>query len=543
MRDDFEERLRRALEARAAEVTPDPGMWRRVESRILRHRSSFRFALPGVAIAAVAVFAMVAARPLITRTQIELVEGERAARPTAAPASGPTVTAVAPQVAQPAPAARYCGSTGGVAVVLATPSGDLEAACAAGGTEPLTEGADIDGHPVLHGGIVVFDRRATPTGGAELMELDLVTGKLSSDDSGGWPTVSPDGKFAYIVDVRGDDRQPEIVVRQALHGPILTRFPVFKEGAEEFSARHLAFDAGGDRVFWEAGYEGSAVWTSALDEPEPIRLDSMASQDAVLAAPASREPGTLTAISRCCVKTEGDRPTAAKLVTQDQRGTIAELVDLTTLDGFDVGSTELFLAPAGQLTLNGDRWEHADRPAWLVGDGRRLFLVGADGAALVSDTVASGVFNASAAPTGASAPSARLVTVQVYLARDDMIDCKTTFAVPRRVTAPAALRGALTQLLAGPTEEERAQGYGGLFSSATEGYLRDVRLDPNGVAYVDFRDLSQVIPNASSSCASSVLLSQLNATVTQFRNIKAVRYSINSDEAAFYEWLQRSPPS
>lgn len=540
MRDDFEERLRQALEARAAGAIPDPSLWRRVEARIHRDRSTVRFALSGVAIAAVAVFAVVAARPLITRTQIELIEGERATQPTAAP----TVTAVAPQVAQPAPAARYCPSTGGVAVVLVTPSGDLEAACAAGGTEPLTEGADIDAHPALHGGIVVFDRHNRGDPVSQLMELDLVTGTLGSMDSGEWPTVSPDGKFAYIVDVRGDDRQPEIVVRQALHGPILTRFPVFKEGAEELSARHLAFDAGGDRVFWEAGYEGSTVWTSTLDKAEPIRLDSMTNQDAVLAAPASREPGTLTAISRCCVKTEGDRPAAAKVVTQDQRGTLAELADLTKLDGFDVASAELFLAPAGQLALTGGRWEHTDRPAWLVGDGRRLFLVGADGkAALVSDNMASGVLNASAPPTGASAPSARLVTVQVYLARDDVTDCKTTFAVPRRVTAPAVLRGALTQLLAGPTEEEKAQGYGGLFSSATEGYLRDVRLDPDGVAYVDFRDLSQVIPNASSSCASSVLLGQLDATVTQFRTVKAVRYSINSDEAAFYEWLQRSPPS
>ncbi|MGH8897071.1 MAG: GerMN domain-containing protein [Egibacteraceae bacterium] len=548
MRADFEERLRRALEARAAEVTPDPSTWRKVQARIDRGRSTVRFALPG-AIAAVAVLAVILARPLYTRTQIELVEGER--RPATQPAPPPpepttasVTTAPAPAVTtQSVPPPRYCGSAGGVAVVLATPSGDLAAGCAAGGTEPLTQGAEIDAHPVTDGSVVWFDRHNDGDPVVLLMELDLATGRLSASDSGAWPALSPDGKFAYVVDVRGDGRQPEIIVRSGPHKPIFRRFPVFKEGAEERSARHLAFDVAGDRVFWEAGYEGFAVWTSALATPEPIRLGSTTNKDAALMAPASGEPGTLTAISRCCVKTEGDRPTTAKLVRQSQRGTLAELADLSKLDGFDVGAPELFLAPAGQAILKDGRWSPGPKSAWLVGDGHRLFLVDADGkAALVSDNATSGVVDASPAQTSTVSPSPRLVTVQIYLARKDATDCKTTFAVPRQVTAPAVLRGALTELLAGPTRQERAQGYGGLFSSATEGYLRDVRLGPDGVAYVDFRDLRKVLPDASSSCGSSVLLSQLNATVTQFRTVKAVRYSINSDETAFSEWLQRSPP-
>lgn len=71
--------------------------------------------------------------------------------------------------------------------------------------------------------------------------------------------------------------------------------------------------------------------------------------------------------------------------------------------------------------------------------------------------------------------------------------------------------------------------------------LRSIRLS-KGVAYVDFRDFRRVIPGASSSCGSALLLAQLNRTATQFPTSRRAIYSFNGSRRAFYEWLQLSPP-
>lgn len=104
------------------------------------------------------------------------------------------------------------------------------------------------------------------------------------------------------------------------------------------------------------------------------------------------------------------------------------------------------------------------------------------------------------------------------------------------------LAGAMRALLAGPTTAERRRGYRGWFSAKTAGYLRSVRLR-SAVAYVDFRNVSRVIPNASSSCGSALLLAQLNRTALQFRAVRRAVYSFNGSTKAFYEWLQRGVPS
>jgi len=98
----------------------------------------------------------------------------------------------------------------------------------------------------------------------------------------------------------------------------------------------------------------------------------------------------------------------------------------------------------------------------------------------------------------------------------------------------------MVELLRGPTASERSRGYGGWFSTKTAGMLRSVRID-GGVAYIDFRDLRRVIPNASSSCGSTLLLAQLDRTATQFQTVRRAIYSIGGS-SAFYEWLQYSVP-
>jgi len=132
--------------------------------------------------------------------------------------------------------------------------------------------------------------------------------------------------------------------------------------------------------------------------------------------------------------------------------------------------------------------------------------------------------------------------VRIYAPRGTGGGCGRVLPLRRTVVGPAILRGALQALLAGPTRAERARGYGGWFSVRTRGLLRSVRV-VGGVASVDFRSFAARIPNASTSCGSTLLLAQLDRTATQFPSVRRAVYSFDGSRRAFYEWLQRVVPS
>jgi spore germination protein GerM len=104
-------------------------------------------------------------------------------------------------------------------------------------------------------------------------------------------------------------------------------------------------------------------------------------------------------------------------------------------------------------------------------------------------------------------------------------------AVPR-------LRAALEWLVRGPTTAEGAAGIRSWFSEKTAGSLREVEVDTTGRAVVDFHDLRPLIPNASSSFGSTMLLQELNGTVFQFPEIRSVEYRMEGSCDLFWEWLQ-----
>lgn len=68
--------------------------------------------------------------------------------------------------------------------------------------------------------------------------------------------------------------------------------------------------------------------------------------------------------------------------------------------------------------------------------------------------------------------------------------------------------------------------------------LNSASITPDGIAIVDFGDLSQVIPNASTTAGSSILFSELNSTVFQFEEVQAVYYQINGSCEAFWSWME-----
>jgi hypothetical protein len=143
--------------------------------------------------------------------------------------------------------------------------------------------------------------------------------------------------------------------------------------------------------------------------------------------------------------------------------------------------------------------------------------------------------------TAVPAPIERHHPVFIYAPRGVSDNCAYVLPLKRVVPSPALLKGAMRQLLAGPTKSERAHGYGGWFSARTAGALRSVRLS-GGTAYVDFSTFAARIPNASTSCGSALLLAQLDRTAKQFPTVKRTVYSFNGSWQAFYEWLQREPP-
>lgn len=144
-------------------------------------------------------------------------------------------------------------------------------------------------------------------------------------------------------------------------------------------------------------------------------------------------------------------------------------------------------------------------------------------------------------PATAPDPEPATVEVQVFFTNDQLGDpCGEVFPVERTVAADDPVRGALTALLAGPTDDERTEGYGGWFSDATAELLLDVEV-VDRTAHVTFADLRPVIPNASTSCGSAALLAELDTTLLAFDDIDDTRYAL-ADQTAFYEWLQYADP-
>jgi hypothetical protein len=160
-----------------------------------------------------------------------------------------------------------------------------------------------------------------------------------------------------------------------------------------------------------------------------------------------------------------------------------------------------------------------------------LAMLGATPVSAAAETVPS-------REPASGAPTAR---VKVFFPRGESGSCRRVFPVWRTVQAPAVLTGAMRALLRGPTAAERRRGYGGWFSARTAGKLRSVNL-VGGVASIDFRDFRRIIPGASSSCGSALLFAQLDRTALQFPTVHRAVYSFNGSRAAFYEWLQLSPP-
>lgn len=137
-----------------------------------------------------------------------------------------------------------------------------------------------------------------------------------------------------------------------------------------------------------------------------------------------------------------------------------------------------------------------------------------------------------------SATTTQTQIVTIYFSRLTKNDCRPVSSVIRETSNPDLLAGALEEMLKGLTPKEKQNGLFSFFSSSTAGFLNSVRLDSNGTAYIDFKNFSSIIPNASSSCGSASLLAEIGRTVHANSRAEKMVLSFDGSKADFYNWLQ-----
>ncbi|MDQ3538151.1 MAG: hypothetical protein M3415_05075, partial [Actinomycetota bacterium] len=314
-------------------------------------------------------------------------------QPVPAPSPGPSVPAVG----------SACGEQDPLVLVAVTADGNLAASCASG-TQHVVDTDTVDIEPAFSpdGALLAFTRRAAADEPGQIVLLDLAEDRETIVGDGYGPTFGPEGELAWFEDQLGDGSQPRIVVREEPLGNNLNVFPVSGDPAEEFTARQLAWDAGGKRLWWEAGDEGAELWTADLDSegPTPTRVDVTGGPEgSTYVAPSPNLSDQAIALRLCCVKTEGDLPVDAEIgavVLTDQTGdggaTLApagyqSLQGLSELpEPLDLGGP-LHTAAAGTLDVRRDGdgrpaeaggqplWLPGDAPAHILGDGSTTYLV------------------------------------------------------------------------------------------------------------------------------------------------------------------------
>jgi spore germination protein GerM len=139
--------------------------------------------------------------------------------------------------------------------------------------------------------------------------------------------------------------------------------------------------------------------------------------------------------------------------------------------------------------------------------------------------------------------SQQTLKVKLYFpnTRRDKSDCPVkVYPVTRTIPKTQAVAGtALEQLFAGPTSQEKAQGFYSDFSEATKSLLISVNLK-NDAAYVNLRNLNSTsrMGNFTTSCGGSNFFGQVENTLKQFASIKKVFYAMEGDPSFFYDWMQ-----
>ncbi len=124
------------------------------------------------------------------------------------------------------------------------------------------------------------------------------------------------------------------------------------------------------------------------------------------------------------------------------------------------------------------------------------------------------------------AAPATTATVKVFFNNSNLdpeISCTKVFSVERTIAkTPAVARAALEELLKGPAEAEKAQGF---LTGINPNVKIQTLIIENGTAWVDFD--SQLEFQVGGSCRVSAIRAQITQTLKQFPTVSNVILSIN----------------
>lgn len=124
--------------------------------------------------------------------------------------------------------------------------------------------------------------------------------------------------------------------------------------------------------------------------------------------------------------------------------------------------------------------------------------------------------------------SGEISTVKVFFgnlalsASSETDECKRVYSVNKSVAKTQAVaEAAINELLKGPTDAEKSQGY---YSSIPAGSkLNSIKIE-NGTAFVDFNAATE---SGGGSCSMAARVAQITQTLLQFSTIKSVKLSVD----------------
>jgi hypothetical protein len=138
----------------------------------------------------------------------------------------------------------------------------------------------------------------------------------------------------------------------------------------------------------------------------------------------------------------------------------------------------------------------------------------------------------------AGTPPPGTLTVYFHCTGDPPRTVRGVGRGPREQAGASGIEAALEALVAGPTAKEAEAGFLSWFSSATKDMVLGANVTDQGFVTVNLDDISELIPNASTSAGAAVLLDQLSSTVFQFDEATELTYQFNGNCDAFWNWLQ-----
>jgi spore germination protein GerM len=136
---------------------------------------------------------------------------------------------------------------------------------------------------------------------------------------------------------------------------------------------------------------------------------------------------------------------------------------------------------------------------------------------------------------------AHAADVKVYFGNQnenpDGEDCGKVFPVTRKTAGKKATpKGALLELLKGPSTVEVKEGYRSMFRGS-KSILRSVNVQ-SGTAYVNFTKSVLKVNGVNTSCGGVAFSAEIESTLGQFSDIKLVLYAIDGRPREFYDWQQ-----